>query len=237
MIIEDFNWDAYDNGESLSSLSAEELEKAYNGIINTVNNNEIVEGTVIALNKREVVVNIGYKSDGIIPFNEFRYNPDLKVGDVVEVLVENHKDRKGQLLLSHRKARAAKSWDRVNEALENDEIIKGYIKYRTKGGMIVDIYGIEAFLPASQIDIVRVSDLDTYIGKNLDVKVIKVNKEFKNVVVSHKIVMTENLQKKSSDKTLLKDIWQKHTEVQEQILRQRTAPLAIDPSKSEIINP
>lgn len=165
MIIEDFNWDAYDNGESLSSLSAEELEKAYNGIINTVNNNEIVEGTVIALNKREVVVNIGYKSDGIIPFNEFRYNPDLKVGDVVEVLVENHKDRKGQLLLSHRKARAAKSWDRVNEALENDEIIKGYIKYRTKGGMIVDIYGIEAFLPASQIDIVRVSDLDTYIAK------------------------------------------------------------------------
>ena len=235
-IIEDFNWDAYDNGESLSSLSAEELEKAYNGIINTINNNEIVEGTVIALNKREVVVNIGYKSDGIIPFNEFRYNPDLKVGDVVEVFIENHKDRKGQLLLSHRKARAAKSWERVNEALENDEIIKGYIKCRTKGGMIVDIYGIEAFLPASQIDIVRVSDLDTYIGKNLDVKVIKVNKEFKNVVVSHKIVMTENLQKKSSDKTLLKDIWQKHTEVQEQILRQRTAPLAIVPSKSEIIN-
>ena len=235
-IIEDFNWDAYDNGESLSSLSAEELEKAYNGIINTVNNNEIVEGTVIALNKREVVVNIGYKSDGIIPFNEFRYNPDLKVGDVVEVLIENHKDRKGQLLLSHRKARAAKSWNRVNEALENDEIIKCYIKCRTKGGMIVDVYGIEAFLPASQIDIVRVSDLDTYVGKNLDVKVIKVNKEFKNVVVSHKIVMTENLQKKSSDKTLLKDIWQKHTEVQEQILRQRTAPLAIVPSKSEIIN-
>ena len=236
MTIEDFNWDAYENSEALSSISAEELEKAYDGIINTVNKDEIVDGTVIAINKREVVVNIGYKLDGIIPALEFRYNPDLKIGDIVEVLVENESSRNRQLILSHRKARSKKAWEKVNQAYENNETISCYVKCRTKGGMIVDIYGFEAFLPASQIDIVRVSDFDVYIGKNLDVKIDKINKEFKNVVVSHKIVMTENLQKKSSDKTLLKDIWQKHTEVQEQILRQRTAPLAIVPSKSEIIN-
>ena len=236
MTIEDFNWDAYENSEALSSISAEELEKAYDGIINTVNKDEIVDGTVIAINKREVVVNIGYKLDGIIPALEFRYNPDLKIGDIVEVLVENESSRNRQLILSHRKARSKKAWEKVNQAYENNETISCYVKCRTKGGMIVDIYGFEALLPASQIDIVRVSDFDVYIGKNLDVKIDKINKEFKNVVVSHKIVMTENLQKKSSDKTLLKDIWQKHTEVQEQILRQRTAPLAIVPCKSEIIN-
>ena len=235
-IMEDFNWEAYESSQTLSSLSAEELEKAYNGIINTVKKEEIVDGTVIAMNKREVVVNIGYKSDGIISASEFRYNPDLKVGDIVEVLVENGSSKNGQLILSHRKARSKKAWEKVNQAYENNETISCYVKSRTKGGMIVDIYGFEAFLPASQIDIVRVSDLDVYIGKNLDVKINKINKEFKNVVVSHKIVMTEKLQKKSSDKTLLKDIWQKHTEVQEQILRQRTAPLAIVPSKTEIIN-
>ena len=198
-IIEDFNWDAYDNGESLSSLSAEELEKVYNGIVNTVNNNDIVEGTVIALNKREVVVNIGYKSDGIIPFSEFRYNPDLKVGDVVEVFIENQEDKKGQLLLSHRKARAAKSWDRVNAALEADEVIKGYVKCRTKGGMIVDVFGIEAFLPGSQIDVKPIRDYDVFVGKTMEFKVVKINQEFKNVVVSHKALIEAELEQQKKD--------------------------------------
>ena len=143
--IEDFNWDAYENGETVTNVSHEDLEKAYDNTLNKVNDREVVDGTVIAMNKREVVVNIGYKSDGIIPLNEFRYNPDLKVGDTVEVYIENQEDKKGQLVLSHRKARATRSWDRVNAALENEEIIKGYIKCRTKGGMIVDVFGIEAF--------------------------------------------------------------------------------------------
>ena len=151
--IEDFNWDAYENGESVASASHDELEKAYDNTLNKVNDREVVDGTVIAMNKREVVVNIGYKSDGIIPMSEFRYNPELKVGDTVEVYIENQEDKKGQLVLSHRKARATRSWDRVNAALENEEIIKGYIKCRTKGGMIVDVFGIEAFLPGSQIDV------------------------------------------------------------------------------------
>ena len=141
--IEDFNWDAYENGETVTNVSHDELEKAYDGTLNKVNDREVVDGTVIAMNKREVVVNIGYKSDGIIPLNEFRYNPDLKVGDTVEVYIENQEDKKGQLVLSHRKARATRSWDRVNAALENEEIIKGYIKCRTKGGMIVDVFGID----------------------------------------------------------------------------------------------
>ena len=158
--IEDFNWDAYENGESFAGASHEELEKAYDGTLNKVNDREVVDGTVIAMNKREVVVNIGYKSDGIIPLNEFRYNPDLKVGDTVEVYIENQEDKKGQLVLSHRKARATRSWDRVNAALENEEIIKGYIKCRTKGGMIVDVFGIEAFLPGSQIDVKPIRDYD-----------------------------------------------------------------------------
>ena len=150
--IEDFNWDAYENGDATTNVSKEELEQAYEKTLNKVNDREVVDGTVIAMNKREVVVNIGYKSDGIIPLNEFRYNPDLKVGDTVEVYIENQEDKKGQLILSHKKARATRSWDRVNAALENEEIIKGYIKCRTKGGMIVDVFGIEAFLPGSQID-------------------------------------------------------------------------------------
>ena len=151
--IEDFNWDAYENGETLSSVSKEDQEKAYDNTLNKVGDHEVVDGTVIAMNKREVVVNIGYKSDGIIPLSEFRYNPDLKVGDTVEVYIENQEDKKGQLVLSHKKARATRSWDRINAALENEEIIKGYIKCRTKGGMIVDVFGIEAFLPGSQIDV------------------------------------------------------------------------------------
>ncbi|WP_304632329.1 S1 RNA-binding domain-containing protein, partial [uncultured Muribaculum sp.] len=151
--IEDFDWDAYENGENNGGKSREELTKTYDESLNTVKDKEVIEGTIIALNKREAVVNIGYKSDGIIPVNEFRYNPDIKIGDVVEVFIENQEDKKGQLILSHRKARMSRSWERVNQALENDEIIKGYIKCRTKGGMIVDVFGIEAFLPGSQIDV------------------------------------------------------------------------------------
>ena len=150
----DFDWDAYESGDA-TNVSREEQQKAYEGSLNKVNDHEVVDGTVIAMNKREVVVNIGFKSDGIIPMSEFRYNPDLKVGDKVEVYIENQEDKKGQLILSHKKARATRSWDRVNEALEKEEIIKGYIKCRTKGGMIVDVFGIEAFLPGSQIDYPR----------------------------------------------------------------------------------
>ena len=171
--IEDFNWDAYENGESVASASHEELEKAYDNTLNKVNDREVVDGTVIAMNKREVVVNIGYKSDGIIPMSEFRYNPELKVGDTVEVYIENQEDKKGQLVLSHRKARATRSWDRVNAALENEEIIKGYIKCRTKGGMIVDVFGIEAFLPGSQIDVKPIRDYDVFVGKTMEFKVVK----------------------------------------------------------------
>ena len=156
--MEDFNWDAYENGAAETNLSKEELEKAYDGTLNNVNNNEVVDGKVISMNKREVVVNIGYKSDGIIPLSEFRYNPELAIGDTVEVYIENQEDKKGQLILSHKKARAARSWDRVNAALENEEIIKGYVKCRTKGGMIVDVFGIEAFLPGSQIDVKPIRD-------------------------------------------------------------------------------
>ena len=197
--IEDFDWEAYEKGETQGEKSQEELVKTYDESLNTIKDKDVTEGTVIALNKREVVVNIGYKSDGIIPFNEFRYNPDLKVGDVVEVFIENQEDKKGQLLLSHRKARAAKSWDRVNEALENDEIIKGYIKCRTKGGMIVDVFGIEAFLPGSQIDVKPIRDYDVFVGKTMEFKVVKINQEFKNVVVSHKALIEAELEQQKKD--------------------------------------
>jgi small subunit ribosomal protein S1 len=173
--IEDFDWDAYEKGETAGEKSREELTKTYDESLNTVKDKEVIEGTIIALNKREAVVNIGYKSDGIIPVNEFRYNPDIKVGDVVEVFIENQEDKKGQLILSHRKARASRSWERVNQALENDEIIKGYIKCRTKGGMIVDVFGIEAFLPGSQIDVKPIRDYDIFVGKTMEFKVVKIN--------------------------------------------------------------
>ena len=192
--IEDFDWEAYEKGDTQRGKSFEELEKTYDESLNTIKDKDVTEGTVIALNKREVVVNIGYKSDGIIPFSEFRYNPDLKVGDTVEVFIENQEDKKGQLILSHKKARAAKSWDRVNEALENDEIIKGYIKCRTKGGMIVDVFGIEAFLPGSQIDVKPIRDYDVFVGKTMEFKVVKINQEFRNVVVSHKALIEEELE-------------------------------------------
>ena len=197
--VEDFNWDAYENGEAVTSMSHEDLEKAYDGTLNKVNDREVVDGTVIAMNKREVVVNIGYKSDGIIPLSEFRYNPELKVGDTVEVYIENQEDKKGQLILSHKKARATRSWDRVNAALENEEIIKGYIKCRTKGGMIVDVFGIEAFLPGSQIDVKPIRDYDVFVGKTMEFKVVKINQEFKNVVVSHKALIEAELEQQKKE--------------------------------------
>lgn len=160
----DFNWDEFENGSNVS-VSKEELEKAYDETLNKVSEHQVVDGTVISIDKKEVVVNIGYKSDGIIPASEFRYNPELKVGDTVEVYVENQEDKKGQLLLSHKKARLSKSWERINAALENEEIIQGYIKCRTKGGMIVDVFGIEAFLPGSQIDVHPIRDYDVFVGK------------------------------------------------------------------------
>ena len=197
--IEDFDWEAYERGETQGEKSHEELEKTYDESLNTIKDKEVTEGTVIAINKREVVVNIGYKSDGIIPLNEFRYNPDLKIGDNVEVFIENQEDKKGQLILSHRKARVAKSWDRVNEALENDEVIKGYIKCRTKGGMIVDVFGIEAFLPGSQIDVKPIRDYDVFVGKTMEFKVVKINQEFKNVVVSHKALIEAELEQQKKE--------------------------------------
>lgn len=189
----DFDWDAFENGTT-GEVTREALEQAYDGSLNKVSDHEVVDGTVIDMNKREVVVNIGFKSDGIIPATEFRYNPDLKIGDTVEVYVENQEDKKGQLVLSHRKARAARSWDRVNEALESNEIIQGYIKCRTKGGMIVDVFGIEAFLPGSQIDVKPIRDYDIYVGKTMEFKVVKINQEYKNVVVSHKTLIEAELE-------------------------------------------
>ena len=190
----DFDWNAFENGATESTQSHDEQEKAYDATLGRVNENEIVDGTVISIGKREVVVNIGYKSDGIIPVNEFRYNPDLKVGDTVEVYVENQENKRGQLVLSHKKARASKSWERVNAALENKEIIKGYIKCRTKGGMIVDIFGIEAFLPGSQIDVKPIRDYDVFVGKTMEFQVVKINQEYKNVVVSHKALIEAELE-------------------------------------------
>ena len=197
--IEDFDWEAFEKGETQREKSQEELEKTYDKSLGSFKDHEVTEGTVISINKREVVVNIGAKSDGIIPFNEFRYNPDLKVGDKVEVYVENQEDRKGQLVLSHKKARASKSWERVNQALDNDEIIKGFIKCRTKGGMIVDVFGIEAFLPGSQIDVKPIRDYDVYVNKTMEFKVVKINQEFKNVVVSHKALIEAELEQQRKE--------------------------------------
>ena len=197
--IADFDWESYEKGETQGEKTREELTKTYDESLNTVKDKDVIEGTIISLNKREAVVNIGYKSDGIIPINEFRYNPDLKVGDKVEVYIENQEDKKGQLILSHRKARAARSWDRVNEALANDEIIKGFIKCRTKGGMIVDVFGIEAFLPGSQIDVKPIRDYDIFVGKTMEFKVVKINEEFRNVVVSHKALIEAELEQQKRE--------------------------------------
>ena len=191
--LQDFNWDEFENG-TVANVSKEELDKAYDETLNKVADHQVVDGKVISVDKKEVVVNIGYKSDGIIPASEFRYNPDLKVGDVVEVYVESAEDKKGQLILSHKKARMSKSWDRVNEALESQAIIQGYIKCRTKGGMIVDVFGIEAFLPGSQIDVHPIRDYDQFVGKTMEFKVVKINQEFRNVVVSHKALIEQELE-------------------------------------------
>ncbi|EFM02109.1 30S ribosomal protein S1 [Hoylesella marshii] len=191
--LEDFNWDEFENGSKVN-VSKEELEKSYDETLNNVSEHQVVEGTVISMDKKEVVVNIGYKSDGVIPASEFRYDPDLKVGDKVEVYVESQEDKKGQLILSHRKARLSKSWDRVNAALENEEVIQGYIKCRTKGGMIVDVFGIEAFLPGSQIDVHPIRDYDVFVGKTMEFKVVKINQEFRNIVVSHKALIEAEME-------------------------------------------
>jgi len=198
-ITQEFDWDAFEKGEVFGTMSREDLEKAYDDTLNTVKDKEVVEGTVISMNKREVVVNIGFKSDGIVSLNEFRYNPELKIGDKVEVYVENQEDKKGQLILSHKKARATRSWDRVNSALEKDEIIKGFVKCRTKGGMIVDVFGIEAFLPGSQIDVKPIRDYDVFVGKTMEFKVVKINQEFKNVVVSHKALIEAELEQQKKE--------------------------------------
>ncbi len=197
--IADFDWDAFENGTTKAEKSREELTKTYDESLGQVKDQQVIEGTIIAMNKREAVVNIGYKSDGIIPMSEFRYNPEIKVGDTVEVFIENAEDKKGQLVLSHRKARAARAWDRVNEAMANEEIIKGFVKCRTKGGMIVDVFGLEAFLPGSQIDVKPIRDYDIFVGKTMEFKVVKINAEYKNVVVSHKVLIEAELEQQKKE--------------------------------------
>ena len=191
--LDDFNWDEFENG-TVANVSKEELDKAYDETLNKVADHQVVDGKVISVDKKEVVVNIGYKSDGIIPASEFRYNPNLKIGDTVEVYVESAEDKKGQLILSHKKARLSKAWDRVNAALEAEEIVQGFIKCRTKGGMIVDVFGIEAFLPGSQIDVHPIRDYDQFVGKTMEFKIVKINQEFRNVVVSHKALIEQELE-------------------------------------------
>ncbi|MCQ2975271.1 MAG: 30S ribosomal protein S1 [Bacteroidales bacterium] len=197
----DFDWDSVSNkkGTNYAPEKRKTLEAEYDKTFSSITENQVVDGTVIAITSREVVINIGYKSEGIVSLNEFRYNPDIKVGEKVEVYVENQEDKNGQLVLSHKKARALRSWDRVNEALEKDEVIKGYIKCRTKGGMIVDVFGIEAFLPGSQIDVKPIRDYDIYVGKTMEFKVVKINHEFKNVVVSHKALIEAELEQQKKD--------------------------------------
>ena len=196
---EEFDWDAYEKGDTMTAADKKALENVYDNTLNAIKDKEVVEGTVISINKREVVVNVGYKSDGIVPMSEFRYNPELKVGDKVEVYIESQEDKKGQLILSHKQARATRSWDRVNEALESQEVVKGFVKCRTKGGMIVDIFGIEAFLPGSQIDVKPIRDYDVFVNKTMEFKVIKINHEFKNVVVSHKALIEAELENQKKE--------------------------------------
>ncbi|MBP3214487.1 MAG: 30S ribosomal protein S1 [Bacteroidaceae bacterium] len=196
--LEGFDWEAFEN-DGVSAADKAAQKAAYEGTLNNVNDNEVVDGTITAINDREVVVNIGYKSEGIIARSEFRYAPDLKVGDTVEVYIENQEDKKGQLVLSHKKARQARSWDRVNAALANDEIVNGFVKCRTKGGMIVDVLGTEAFLPGSQIDVKPIRDYDTFVGKTMEFKIVKINQEFRNVVVSHKALIEAELEQQKKE--------------------------------------
>ena len=198
--LDQFDWDEFEaDSDSFSGGERNDLEDKYNETLSTINDSEVLEGTVVTMNKREVVINIGYKSEGVISTNEFRYNPELKEGDSVEVYVESQEDKNGQLILSHKKARALRSWDRVNEALEKDEIINGFIKCRTKGGMIVDVFGIEAFLPGSQIDVKPIRDYDVYVNKTMEFKVVKINHEFRNVVVSHKALIEAELEQQKKE--------------------------------------
>ena len=192
---DEFDWEKFESNQTnYSNTERKSLAAMYDETLSSIAENEVVEGVIVSLTKREAVVNIGYKSDGVVNVNEFRYNPDLKPGDKVEVYVESQEDKSGQLILSHKKARALKSWDRVNKALEESEIVKGFVKCRTKGGMIVDVFGIEAFLPGSQIDVKPIRDYDVYVGKTMEFKVVKINHEFKNVVVSHKALIEAELE-------------------------------------------
>ena len=192
--LSEFDWEAFEKGTVEGGESHKEQEASYDKTLGNVTENDVVEGTVISINKREVVVSIGFKSDGIVPVSEFRYNPELQVGDKVEVYIENQEDKKGQLVLSHKKARLSKAWDRINQALQDKETIKGFIKSRTKGGMIVDVFGIEAFLPGSQIDVKPIRDYDIFVGKTMEFQVVKINQEYKNVVVSHKALIEAELE-------------------------------------------
>ena len=196
---EEFDWDAFEKEAAYGDVDKATIEAAYDKTLSEIKPGEVVEGTVTAINKREVLVNIGYKSEGVIAAPEFRYNPELKVGDKVEVYVESPEDKKGQLVLSHKKARQLRSWDMVNEAFDKGEIVKGYVKTRTKGGMIVDVFGIEAFLPGSQIDIRPIKDYDQYVDQTMDIKIVKNNQEFRNVVVSHKALLEAELEKQKSE--------------------------------------
>ena len=192
--LSEFDWEAFEKGTVEGGESQQEQEASYDKTLGNVTENDVVEGTVISINKREVVVSIGFKSDGIVPVSEFRYNPELQVGDKVEVYIENQEDKKGQLVLSHKKARLSKAWDRINQALQDKETIKGFIKCRTKGGMIVDVFGIEAFLPGSQIDVKPIRDYDIFVDKTMEFQVVKINQEYKNVVVSHKALIEAELE-------------------------------------------
>ncbi len=196
--VDQFDWDSFEK-DAIYDVDKSQIEESYNQTLSKVVENEVVEGVVMAVNKREVLVNIGYKSEGVINIGEFRYNPDIKVGDKVEVYVETTEDKKGQLILSHRKAHSLRSWDMVNEAFEKDEIVKGYVKCRTKGGMIVDVFGIEAFLPGSQIDVKPIRDYDVYVNKTMDFKIVKINHEFRNVVVSHKALIEAEIEAQKAD--------------------------------------
>jgi small subunit ribosomal protein S1 len=196
--VDKFDWDSFEK-DSACDIDKNAVEESYNQTLSKVVENEVVEGVVMALNKREVLVNIGYKSEGVININEFRYDPDIKVGDKVEVYVETAEDKKGQLILSHRKAHSLHSWDMVNDAFEKDEVVKGYVKCRTKGGMIVDVFGIEAFLPGSQIDVKPIRDYDVFVNKTMDFKIVKINHEFRNVVVSHKALIEAEIEAQKAD--------------------------------------
>lgn len=198
--IEDFDWDAIESGDfNFQGEQREQLETQYEQTLSEIAEHEVLDGVVVAKNNKEVVVNIGYKSDGVVPLNELRHNPDLKVGDSIEVYVENQEDPNGQLILSHRKARTLRAWERINEAFDKDEIIRGHVKSRTKGGLIADVFGIEAFLPGSQIDVKPIRDYDMYVNKTMEFKVVKINHEYKNVVVSHKALIEDELEQQRAD--------------------------------------